>query len=766
MTLRLLSDWHPAWAMLLAASLSGLAWFLYWQETSRAVDRYYRWLLPTLRAMAVALIVLTLCEPVFESQYREGQPGKITFLIDESESMSIADGTEDSPQAATRYARSLDALWEDASGLVPQLAPTFDLEVRQVGDQGVAALWSTAATLDALDRGDWVKAMSEQPGWSQTTPLGDALAQLADGAPSVENQEQVFVVVTDGQSNAGLSLPEAAAKMNMANRRVFAVGVGGTDEVPDLVMRGPSVPSLVFLESQLSGAAYVGENIAAGDRYSVRVAYDGIELWRQELVAEGKVARKVDFTFPARAIYDAAMAKLPAGSQFTTLPAKLDIEVQLERPEANIANNSAAAYLAVVAQPASVLLVDGRSRWETRYLKNMFERDPAWNLTTAIEHAGALGNFPKSRAELFEYNLVIFGDVDAKLLTPDQLGWLKEYVSVVGGGLILIDGQRRHLRSNAYSSLHQMSPVQWDEDSPRSGFVLPSEMAVTPAGSKLEALRLSDQEEDSVQVWKQLPVIDFVARVEPVTGSEVLVTAETQVEKRPLLVGRRFGAGRVLYVATDESWKWRFKIADEIHTRLWNQLARWQMRTPFSIESDFLSLDTGAASYQGGETIVIRCKLRHADGSPAESESVSALVYQGEDLISRIPMGANVDVPGDFRGTVGNLASGDYHVRIEASGYSSEALDVESKFSMIEPPSQEMLLTYCDADGLRQLSELTGGEYLHEDQLDQLAERLRPLSGGRVVRSATMLWQSYWWFGAAILLLVIEWILRKKAGLV
>lgn len=766
MTLRLLSNWHPAWAMLLAVGLAGLAWFLYWQETSRAVDRYYRWLLPSLRATAIGLIVLTLCEPVLESQFREGEPGKITFLIDESESMSIADDRSDASPGGTRYARSLDALWSDARGVVPQLASTFDVEICHVGDEGVAALWSTPATLDPLTQDEWSKTISRDPGWSSSTPLGDALVRLADGVTSTGAQEQVFVILTDGQSNAGLSLPEAAEKMKRSNLKVFSVGVGGTDALPDLVMRSSSVPSQVFLESQVAGVAYVGESVAVGERYSVCVAYDGVELWRQDLVAEGKVVRNVDFTFPARAIYEAATAKLPAGSQFTTLPAKLDIEVQLERPEANTANNSAPAYLAVVAQPASVLLADGRSRWETRYLKNMFERDPAWNLTTVLERAGTLPNFPKSQAELFDFNLVILGDLDAQLLTPAQLGWIKEYVSVGGGGLILIDGQRGHLQSDAYMILHQIAPVRWDEGSSRSGFTLPSKMAVTSAGSKQEALRLADTEADSERLWMQLPDIDFVARVEPVTGSEVLATAETQVEKRPLIVGRRFGAGRVLYVATDESWKWRFKIADEIHTRLWNQLARWQMRSPFSIESDFLSLDTGAASYQVGETVAIRCKLRSADGGPAESESVNALVYQGEELISRVTMDANVDVPGDFSGGVGNLASGDYRVRIEAAGFSSDALDLVSKFTMVEPPNQEMLRTHCDADSLRQLSELTGGEYLHEDELDQLVERLRPLSGGRVVRSATILWQSYWWFSAAVLLLVIEWILRKKAGLV
>ncbi len=47
----------------------------------------------------------------------------------------------------------------------------------------------------------------------------------------------------------------------------------------------------------------------------------------------------------------------------------------------------------------------------------------------------------------------------------------------------------------------------------------------------------------------------------------------------------------------------------------------------------------------------------------------------------------------------------------------------------------------------------------------RLVERLSPLSQGKVVESETLLWQSDWWFGAVLLLLTAEWVLRKRAGM-
>jgi hypothetical protein len=58
-----------------------------------------------------------------------------------------------------------------------------------------------------------------------------------------------------------------------------------------------------------------------------------------------------------------------------------------------------------------------------------------------------------------------------------------------------------------------------------------------------------------------------------------------------------------------------------------------------------------------------------------------------------------------------------------------------------------------------------GGEYLREENVDRLPELLAPMSEGKVIESDTVLWQSFWWFLPIIGLLTVEWIIRKRAGL-
>ena len=76
---------------------------------------------------------------------------------------------------------------------------------------------------------------------------------------------------------------------------------------------------------------------------------------------------------------------------------------------------------------------------------------------------------------------------------------------------------------------------------------------------------------------------------------------------------------------------------------------------------------------------------------------------------------------------------------------------------MVETAAREVLL--------RQMASGSGGSFLREEDLSTLPDLLSPLSSGRVVESDTLIWQSYWWFGAILLLLTAEWVLRKRAGL-
>ncbi|MEI9896010.1 MAG: hypothetical protein WDN28_19610 [Chthoniobacter sp.] len=68
-------------------------------------------------------------------------------------------------------------------------------------------------------------------------------------------------------------------------------------------------------------------------------------------------------------------------------------------------------------------------------------------------------------------------------------------------------------------------------------------------------------------------------------------------------------------------------------------------------------------------------------------------------------------------------------------------------------------------DLLRQMSALTGGEYLREENIDRLIDLLAPMSQGAGGRERHGALAELLWFVPIMLLLTVEWIIRKRVGM-
>ena len=772
-SLRLLSGWPWPVGLALAMTFATMAWWLYRRET-RSLSSRNSWLLPLLRSLAIFLLMLTFLEPVIHHRVRQGNPGRITFLLDGSKSMSILDD----PQAAVgqpraRFDRAVNLLLRNEQLSIMKLSEEFAVTIRRIDDGRTTILWESSDLQ--------VPELPESPSvwspasWSNTSALGDAIAESRQSlTTSVANpdsvvSQSVVVLLSDGQNNSGAS-PLEIASQTAAGHALFTVGFGATAEATDLALQSIDCPPRVFRTDILRGTLHLRDRIGKGKIFYACMTVADEVVWKQKLTAENLTSRQVEFAMPTAPLYELLQKRLPPHVKYAVLPLEISAQVTSDAAESNLQNNSLAICTSVAAQRSRLLLLDGRSRWENRYLRNVFDRDPAWQVESQIASEPSEFEFPKSRDELFQFDLVLLGDLPAKMLAREHITWLREFVELNGGGLILIPGARRWLAAPEYAELQKLFPVSWtDSDSVQSVAQQgsPKHVELTSAGQALAALRIDARgESESQSLWAQLPSLQFVDTVDLRPGAEVLAMATSEGESRPLLVTRRFGAGRVFFSATDETWRWRYKVADEVHQRLWNQLARWVMRTPMAVQGEFVSLDCGAATYAFGKNVQVRAQLRDQNGFPAVAKSPIGLVSVGGEVVARVPLIEDPNVPATYFANIASLPAGDYDVSLTAAGFSHEALNVHTNFSIVTPPSTEMQQTACNDLVLRESAEKTGGKYLPETQADELFALLRPLSSGRFVESDTMLWQTYWWFTAAMILLVTEWWLRKRAGLI
>jgi hypothetical protein len=334
-----------------------------------------------------------------------------------------------------------------------------------------------------------------------------------------------------------------------------------------------------------------------------------------------------------------------------------------------------------------------------------------------------------------------------------------------GCGWIILDGNRGSWRDISYESLWKAMPVQLLSSTSAVDQVFTAKPAEEAA--QLAALQLATGSSDeNVELWKGLPKLRFASSVVPLPGSEVLATLDAANESRPFLVTRQYGAGRVLYLSSDETWRWRYNVADLYHQKFWNQMARWVMRIPFAVEGEYVSLDAGDATYELGQSVSIRARLKDSSGLPASSDLVEALLIRDGQTMSTVSLQADEMFPGVYRGTAEGLAAGVYQVQLQAAGFQRVALQATTEFAVFAPENPEMQLLACNEPLLQQLADQTGGKYLPESKIGELPELLAPFSQGKIVESDILLWQSYLWFLPIVILLALEWWLRKRAGLI
>ncbi len=149
------------------------------------------------------------------------------------------------------------------------------------------------------------------------------------------------------------------------------------------------------------------------------------------------------------------------------------VEAQPLAEETRTDNNHETRLVNVREEKFRVLLVQAYPSFEFRYLKEMLKRDNTIQLRYLLQEADvdfteadrsgepmSLSNFPIKREELFDYDVVIFGDVNPALLSASDLRNLAAFVSEKGGGLIFIAGPRYNPVRYAGTPLAPLVPFE------------------------------------------------------------------------------------------------------------------------------------------------------------------------------------------------------------------------------------------------------------------------------------------------------------------
>ena len=688
--------------------------------------------------------------------------------------------------ASDRWKRATRLLTEREDSILRELKDTHVIEVRSLSGFEADQVWGNGTE-------------DEPPsdfGESPLTRITDLASGILSTVKADDDEDEdaqtgksrsAAVILSDGLHNKGSSPYETAKLMAGRDIPIHTISFGSKKAPPDLAVLDVSTPPMILKTDRAHGSITLKDNLDLGTEFRIVVEDElGNKIWDDNLTGINANRRRIDFDFPIEKMVEERILALGLDNsvEVNSVPMRFKARVEPVKGEARSDNNLKSFSFDAITKKNSVLIIDGRPRWETRYMRNVFDRDERWVVTAVFAGSGSAEPelprgedgeaFPPDKKSLFAYDLIVFGELSTGLLKDEELEWISEFATNRGGGILLLDGPRQKFREYAQQENHPIAkllPVKWLDDSkPR---LPPESFRLTDRGQSETALFLDPSSERNAELWGYLPVPGWVAPTEALPGTEVFLEANIDKEKHsvesvPLLVSRTAGAGKILYAGFDGTWRWRFEVGDKYHQRYWNQVASWIMEKPFAVRDDFVAIDPGASVYQPGEAAAIRIRVRDREGKPLNDPNLTAegLIWKDGKIVATVPMKTDPDSGGLFRGTTPPLKPGQHEISVRVDGlYEESELRSRASFLVQQPESPELSTLTCNEELLQEVAKLSGGTYLREEQIGRLNDLLKPISSGKLVTKEIALWQSYWWFFPIVLILGLELYLRKRAGM-
>ncbi|MFO0014748.1 MAG: VWA domain-containing protein [Planctomycetota bacterium] len=737
------------------AILGAAAIWIWYRRETHALAKPWPIVLPMLRAIAVALMLAMLTGPILSRQWLSGDLANILVLIDESSSMQLEDVNKSMHRSA-RVAQWLAGDGDRAGWLAKQRS-AYHLQVFGFGslasqDNELRSIWDSAVDsavkpvqLDVRDDG-------------KRSAIGESLDAVATGSFS----PAAIVLLSDGQSNAGVGMESAADRLRDRKIPVYAVGMGRLDEPNDVAVLTVEHPKSIVASDAFQGTATLKQQLPERTPYRFMIRKDGKPLWTESLVADGSTTRTIDYRFDGELLFEDSDDEPPAGNRLR--PIDLEFEIAIDGQDAMASNNSLESSLWGVTQKNRVLVMDERGRWETRYIKNAFQRDSVWEVDAILgETEFEERKFPASREELLPFDVLIVSLDSTRAWNEAQHRWIADHIAESGAGFIAIDSGRERSPDEMQPNIDWL-PVVFDT---KTASAAVQRLELMPTAWAERAFAFEADEQANSKLWSSFPVPRVARRVEEKPGAEILVVGRSESDvSLPMIVTRRFGQGKVVYMANDESWRWRYNVADLYHQRFWSQMAQWAMQAPFAMENEFAAFDIGDRTCRAGAVIPIRALLKNADRSPLAGARAYAILQKDGVRIDSIPLTEYPSGSGMYAGSSPAMPEGKYTFSLEVPGVPKENIPWHSDVHVHANADVEMQSLARNGSGLEQLANRTGGVYVDESEIDTLTDLLKPRQSGKLEESRWPLWQSYPWFIAIVALLSLEWFFRKRAGLV
>jgi hypothetical protein len=282
-------------------------------------------------------------------------------------------------------------------------------------------------------------------------------------------------------------------------------------------------------------------------------------------------------------------------------------------------------------------------------------------------------------------------------------------------------------------------------------------------------LMLADTPEESLDVWqKKLPGFHWYYPIKKLRPAAVPLVVNPRAkmgeQPMPILATHYFGKGQVLFLGSDETWRWRWNHHDKYFVRFWGQVI-YQLGLPSLLGDNArrvqVALERSQATLGVQGSVFVR--MLNKDHTPrTEPQIEAALDYvdakDGNERTRKIMLyPVAKDRPGEYAALLTHDRPGRYELKVNNPEPFTYSFRVEL------PPRHELEDAGMAEKSLREMARLSGGQFYREEDLYLLPDDVPARTVAYRDRQDVMLYPLA--LALFVMLITGEWLVRKFSNL-
>lgn len=699
----------------------GLSWRVYYQTTP-VLTPIRRYALITLRSLGLAILILTLFEPLLRTVTSTSTRPVVTVLVDRSASAGMTDAT-------VRRSQQMAEVLETVERLRPN-------DVRFAVFDGSVSAVDGKYVRDSLDYRGQRTDIASAIRWATNVPVDEAPGAL--------------LLVTDGNSNTGQS---PIYQAQLAGLPVYSIGIGDTTPPRDVVVRSIAMNDAAIVGMPVPIQVTVGTKGYAGQALPI-VVYDG----------DREVARTTITPIQDRwtGVFDVSFTPSLEGLR------SISVKAGPLANEFKTTNNGALQTIHVRSSKRSIVILAGGPSPDVSFVKGALEQQRDYAVSTFVQKQG--GEFygsPPTANQLRDAEAIVTIGFPTANTPRGVVAMVTEAVSK-GRSLLWIGGAMVDVPALRF--MEPVLPFTVQASRPRE---LTVTVEASNAGGGDALMRLPAGDATS---WAALPPMYRMEMfTRPQGDATVLATAALNGVNlgEPIIMRRTDGGGKVVAVVGHGLYRWKLlgkgqaeargaiAVTDVLSTFLENGVRYLSVRP----NERRVSVRPSRQAYAAGERVDLVASVRDETDRLVDDADVVADVRSSAGSKNvRLSVIGN----GRYITSLGTLPPGRYTVAGSASRGGTELGKDNAAFSVGELFLED-LATTVDTVTLSSMAARSGAEFALANNAERVLDalnrdpRLNPVT--RTRSSEIGLWSLPWLLAAALCLFSAEWFLRKRSSL-